>query len=93
MAEGAPLLRAYRVKPIEGSNPLSPPFLINRFTKYISITKTTSHSSLIMHKVISMDLNSQEFQNKFEEGENGLSKESKEVLNKLIERASATRRY
>tara|TARA_B100000674_G_scaffold77883_1_gene54143 strand:+ start:104 stop:454 length:351 start_codon:yes stop_codon:yes gene_type:complete len=43
-----------------------------------------------MQKVISMDLNSQEFQNKFEEGENGLSKESKEVLNKLIERASAT---
>ena len=37
-----------------------------------------------------MDLNSPDFQKKFEEGESGLSEESKEVLSKLIERAKTT---
>ena len=91
MAEGAPLLRAYRVKPIEGSNPSLSAIFHTPFNKlHNGHKKNTSHLSLIMQKVINMDLNSQEFQNKFEEGENGLSKESKEVLYKLIERASAT---
>ena len=91
MAEGAPLLRAYRVKPIEGSNPSLSAIFHTPFNKLDNgHKKNTSHLSLIMQKVINMDLNSQEFQKKFEEGENGLSKESKEVLNKLIERASAT---
>ena len=37
-----------------------------------------------------MNLDSPHFQKKFDEGESGLSKESKEVLSKLIERARAT---
>ena len=70
--------------------PLSPPFFTPFNKLHIGHKK---HFHLFNYaKGISMDLNSQEFQNKFEEGENGLSKESKEVLNKLIER-KRDRRY
>ena len=37
-----------------------------------------------------MDLNNPEFQNKFEEGEDGLTQKSKKVLGELIERAETT---
>ena len=73
MAEGAP---RRRVKPTRVRIPLSA-ICHTPLNKLHNGHKNTSHLSLIMQKVISMDLNSQEFQNKFEEGENDFLRNQK----------------
>ena len=50
MAEGAPLLRAYRVKPIEGSNPSLSATFHSPFSDVSTAHKTLSHVCLTNKK-------------------------------------------